>query len=185
MNLVQKVLDGRSLTTRYRDKINLERHEIINNYSKEHSEQEEFYYVYNKRSDNTYGIVCYENGASAKNISIKENQLPKDAEVDCVLKIKNGKFVLDQDTTAIIQEKLTGMINELLQEQAQFLEEQRVEGHVYEFVEKTGNTVWLIDQTNYTGECFEEIDFPCELADKATQGTMFQYANGEYKLVNN
>ena len=52
--LVQKILDGRILTTRYRDEINIQRHDIINNYSKEHSEQGEFYYVYNKRSNNTY-----------------------------------------------------------------------------------------------------------------------------------
>lgn len=183
--LVQKILDGVTLTTRYRDKINLERHEIINNYSKEHPEQGEFYYVYNKRSDNTYGLVSHKNGESGINIGVEESQLPRDAGVDCVLRVKNGKYILDEQATEIIQEKLAEMIKRLLEEQANRLETQRVEGHIYEFVEKSGNTVELTDVTNYTGECFEEIDFPSELLDKATQGTMFQYVNGQYQLVNN
>lgn len=184
-SLVQKILDGRTLTTKYRDKINIQRHEIITNYSKENSKQGKFYYVYSKGSDNTYGIVEHDNGKSGSDIWIKESQLPKGAGVDTVLREENGKVVLDKDATEKIQEELTEMINRLLEEQQSKLESQRVEGHVYEFVEKSGNTVWLTDETNYTGDCFQEINFPSELLDNATKGTRFEYVNGEYKLVNN
>lgn len=180
--LVQKILGERILTTRYRDKINVERREIINNYSKEHWEEGEFYYVYNKRSDNSYGLVNHKNGESGINIGVKESELPKGAGVDSVLKVKNGKWILDKDATEKIQAELTEMINRLLEEQANRMEMQRVEGYLYRFVEKTGDTVWLIDETNYTGECFEEINFPSELSESATEGTMFQYINGEYQL---
>lgn len=182
--LVQKILDGRILTTRYRDEINIQRHDIINNYSKEHSEQGEFYYVYNKRSNNTYGIVSHKNGEDGVNIGIKESQLPEGAGVDSVLREKNGKYTLDEVATEELQEELTEMINRLLDEQENRLEAQRIEGHFYEFVVKSGDIVELIDVTNNTGECFEEIDFPCELLDKATQGTMLQYVNGRYQLQN-
>lgn len=184
-SLVQKILDGRTLTTKYRDKINIQRHDIITNYSKENSEQGEFYYVYSKGADNTYGVVMHKNEESGSDIWIKESQLPKSAGVDSVLRVKNGMFVLDKDATEEIQEELTEMINRLLGEQANKLESQRVEGHIYEFVEKSGNTVELTDVTNNTGECFEEIDFPSELLNKATKGTMFQYVNGEYQLIDN
>lgn len=180
--LVQKILNGRALTTKYRDEINIERHDIINNYSKENSKQGEFYYVYNKRSDNTYGIVSHKNGEAGINIVVKESELPKGAGVDSVLKVKNGKLVLYKDATEKIQKELTEMINKLLEEQASRLEMQRVEGYLYRFVEKTGDTVWLINETNYTGECFEEVDFPNELLESATEGTIFQYINGEYQL---
>ena len=183
--MVQKILDGRTLTTKYRDKINIQRHDIITNYSKENSEQGEFYYVYSKGADNTYGVVMHKNEESGSDIWIKESQLPKGAVVDSVLRVKNGMFVLDKDATEEIQEELIEMINRLLEEQANKLESQRVEGHIYEFIEKAGNTVELTDVTNNTGECFEEIDFPRELSDKATQGTMFQYVNGEYQLIDN
>lgn len=180
--LVQKILGERILTTRYRDKINVERREIINNYSKEHWEEGEFYYVYNKRSDNSYGLVNHKNGDSGINIGAKESELPKGAGVDSVLKVKNGKWILDKEATEEIQAELTEMINRLLEEQTNRMEMQRVEGYLYRFVEKTGDTVWLIDETNYTGECFEEINFPSELSESATEGTMFQYINGEYQL---
>lgn len=182
--LVQKILDGRTLTTPYRDKINIERHNIITNYSKENTEQGEFYYVYSRGDDNTYGVIMHKNEESSSDIWVKESELPKDAGVDSVLRVENGRFVLDKDATEEIQEELAGMINRLLEEQTNTLESQRVEGHNYKFVEKSGDTVELIDETNYTGECFEEIDFPTELANKAIQGDMFQYVNGEYQLVN-
>ena len=181
-SLLQKILDGRTLTTRYRDEINIQRHKIITDYSKENSEQGKFYYVYNKDSDNTYGIVMHKGGDVGESIELQEKQLPKYAGVDSVLRINNGKFVLDKNATEKIQEKLTKMIGELLEEQSNRLEEQRVEGHVYEFVEKSDDTVTLFDVTSYTGECFQEVDFPKELFDKATQGTRFQYVNGEYRL---
>lgn len=65
-SLEERVLDGRKLTTKYRDEIKVQRHEIINNYSKENSEQGELYYVYSKRSDNTYGVVMHKNGETRK-----------------------------------------------------------------------------------------------------------------------
>lgn len=183
--LVQQILNGRTLTARYRDKINIQRYDIINNYSKEHSEQGEFYYVYSKGADNTYGVALHKNGEAGSDIWVKESQLPKGAGVDCVLRVKNGKFVLDKDTTEKLQTELTKMINKLLEEQDNRLEKQRIEGHIYEFAEKAENTVWLIDKTDSTRGCFEEIDFPSELSDEATQGDIFKYVNGEYQLVNN
>lgn len=180
-SLVQNILNGRTLTTKYRDKINVQRHEMINNYSKEHSK--EFYYVYSKRSDNTYGVVRHKNGETGSNIGIKGSELPKGAGVDCVLRAENGKFVLDKDATKEIQQELTEMINKLLEEQENRLKEQRVEGHIYEFVEKSGNAVLLTDVTKDTRECFEEINFPSELLKGVKQGDKFQYINGEYKNI--
>lgn len=173
----------KTLTARYRDEINVERHEIVNKYSKENSPQEELYYIYSKNSDNTYGIVMHKNGETGRDICVKESQLPKGAGVDSVLRIKNGKFVLDKNATEKIQEQLSEMKNRLLKEQDNRLNAQRIEGHIYKFVEKSGSSAWLIDQTNYTGEVFQEIDFPSELLDKATQGDFFQYVNGKYQLV--
>lgn len=181
-SLVEKVLNGSILTTRYRDKINVQKHEIITNYSKENSEQGEFYYVYRKDTDNNYGVVMHKNQECGSDIWIKESQLPKDAGVDSVLRVKNGKFILDKEATEKLQTEITEMINNLLEEQNNRLKSLRKEGHLYEFVEKSGNTVWLIDETDNTEGCFQEIEFPSELLDKATKGTVFQYINGEYKL---
>lgn len=182
---VQIALDGKTLTTSSRDEINLQRSDIVNNYSIEKSKQEELYYVYSKNSDNTYGVVMHKDGNIGNDIWVKESELPKDAGVDTVLRLGNGKYVLDKEATAEIQEELVDMINKVLKEQENKLENYRVEGHIYNFVEKTGDSVWLVDETENTGDCFEEIDFPSELSDMATQGSCFRFANGEYELVNN
>lgn len=182
-SLVQKILEGRTLTTKYRDKINVQRHELINNYSKENSEQGEFYYVYSKRTNNTYGLVSHKNGETGNNIAIEETKLPKGAGVDCVLRLENRKFILDKEATQEIQAKLTDMINSLLEEQNNTLKAKRIEGHIYEFVEKSGNTVWLNDETLNNGECFQEIIFPNELSQNAKKGDKFKFENGEYKEI--
>jgi len=182
-SLVQTILDGRTLTTRYRDKINMERHDIVKEYSKEHEEEGEFFYVYNKRSDNSYGLVGHKKGEDGNNIGVKESELPEGAGVDCVLRLKNGEFELDKVATEEIQEELTEMINRLLEEQERTLEEKRIEGHVYEFVEEATNMVVLTDVTSDTGECFEEINFPRELLSLARDGSMFKYESGEYEVL--
>lgn len=181
-SLVEKILNERTLTTRYRDKINIERQNIINDYSKKHGE---IYYIYNKRADNNYGIVSHKNGEANLDIWIKESKLPKGAGLDSVLREENGKFVLDKNATMEIKQELTEMINELLKEQEYRLNDFRVEGHIYEFVEKSGDTVLLNDVTIDTGECFEEIDFSKDVFCDAKQGDKFQYVNGEYqKYIN-
>ena len=77
---------------------------------------------------------------------------------------------------------MTEMINSLLKEQNEMLEAQRIEGHLYEFVEEGKNKVWLIDITLDNGECIEEFDFPEEILESAKPGDVFQYVNGEYKI---
>lgn len=183
--LVQKILNGRTLTTKYRDEINIQRHDIISKYSMEKSGQEELYYVYNKGSDNTYGIVMHKDGKSGNDIWIKESELPAGAGIDSVLREKNGKYVLDEVATKELQEEIEEMIERLLKEQEIELKEQRVEGHFYEFVEKSGDTVLLTDKTKNDGNCFEEVDFPSVALDNAREGSVFQYINGEYQLCSN
>lgn len=182
-SLIEKILDGRSLSTKYRDKINIQRVDIVTKYSKENSEQGEFYYVYSRGSDNTYGIVMHKDAESGTDIWIKESQLPQGAGIDSVLRVKNGKYVLDKEATKEIQEKITEMINKLLEEQNNELNTQRVDGHLYEFVEQGIDKVWLIDMTDYTGDCIEEFNFPKEELENAKEGDVFQYINGEYKKM--
>lgn len=183
--MIEKMLNGRKLTTKYRDEINIQRHDIISNYSKRESGQEELYYVYSKSSDNTYGIVTHKDGKSGPDMWIKENELPAGAGVDSVLREKSGKYVLDEVATEELQSEIAQMIDKLLAQQDKELKEQRVEGHFYEFVEKSGDTVLLIDTTKNDGNCFEEIDFPSDALNTATEGSTFQYINGEYKSCTN
>lgn len=179
--LLEKILDGRTLTAKYRDEINVQRCDIITNYSIQNSEKGEFYYVYSKGEDNRYGLVMHKNEKSGSDIWIDESELPEGAGVDCVLRQKNEKFVLDKESTFDIQKRLSNMMKGLINEQDFNLEKYRVEGHIYEVLGKTDNTVELIDLTANTGECFEEVDFPKEFFECEKYGKTFQYVDGKYK----
>lgn len=181
ITLVDKILNGRKLTASYRDKINIEKGNLISNYSKETSDKGDLYYIYSKNSNNTYNIGKEKNGNYEGDIEMTEKELPIGAGVDSILREKNGRYLLDEKATEEVQEELTELINRLLEEQDRTLNEQRVDGHLYEFVEKSGDSAWLIDKTNYTGDCFEEVDFPREALDEAKEGEIFQYINGQYQ----
>lgn len=57
----------------------------------------------------------------------------------------------------------------------------RIENHLYMVEEDRNGKVFLTDITNgKAGLVFEEKDFPQKLINQATEGTVFQYKNGEY-----
>ena len=179
MSLVQNKLKENTLTTKYRDEINIQKSNIISNYSK----NKEMYYIYNKSSDDMYGIVEYINGKSSEDIWVEAEKIPKEAKVDTVLKKEDNQFVVDKIATKELQEKIIEMINNLIEQQEKELEEKRIEGHLYEFVEKTGDTIWLIDKNNINGNCFEEIKFRKDTFENAKEGNIYQYVNGEYIFI--
>ena len=181
--LIEKMLAGKNLTSKYRDKINVEKINILRNCAEETIHKGEMYYIYSKSSDKSYNLGIYsKNKSDEKDIEIDEGKLPKEAGVNSVLRMENEKFILDENTTKDVESKMTEMINALLKEQNEMLEAQRIEGHLYEFVEEGKNKVWLIDITLDNGECIEEFDFPEEILESAKPGDVFQYVNGEYKI---
>ena len=179
MSLVQNKLKENTLTTKYRDEINIQKSNIISNYSK----NKEMYYIYNKSSDDMYGIVEYINGKSSEDIWVEAEKIPKEAKVDTVLKKGDNQFIVDKIATKELKEKIIEMINNLIEQQEKELEEKRIEGHLYEFVEKTGDTIWLIDKNNINGNCFEEIKFRKDTFENAKEGNIYQYVNGEYIFI--
>lgn len=179
MSLVQNKLKENTLTTKYRDEINIQKSNIISNYSK----NKEMYYIYNKSSDDMYGIVEYINEKSSEDIWVEAEKIPKEAKVDTVLKKEDNQFIVDKIATKELQEKIIEMINNLIEQQEKELEEKRIEGHLYEFVEKTGDTIWLIDKNNINGNCFEEIKFRKDTFENAKEGNIYQYVNGEYIFI--
>lgn len=181
ITLVDKMLNGRKLTASYRDKINIEKGNIISNYSKKTSDKGDLYYIYSRNLNNTYNVGIEKDGIYQGDIEVEEEELPMGAGVDSILRVKNGRYLIDEKATEVVQEELIELINRLLEEQDKTLKEQRVEKHLYEFVERSGDSAWLINKTNYTGDCFEEIDFQKEALNKAKEGDIFEYVNGQYQ----
>lgn len=80
-------------------------------------------------------------------------------------------------------EEINTMIKEKIEEQNQYLDSRRIEGHTYEVGEKYAGRIWLYDLDNITGggtEGLEEIEFPKDLYEVAQEGNLFVYENDEY-----
>ena len=186
VSILEQVQKSEKVTVMYRDKINIERNKILNNYAKENKDKGVLYYIYNKvqDTDNYLLSICEENKSNVV-IEVNEKKLPKGISVDTVLRQENGKYIVDTRATFIVRKQIEKMVNKLLKEQEQYLQSNRVEGHIYEVGEVERDRVWLYDITknDVNGiEAFEEIQFPLELINKVTEGTKVIYRNGNYEI---
>ena len=168
------------LTTIYRDKMNIEKMRILNDYANKTIQNGTMYYIYSKNSEN-YNLYICEEGKSHEIINSSQSELPDGATIGSILRKQNGVYILDNEATEIISKQLTQILEQLLQEQNLELNRHRIEGHEYEFVECLGDVVCLTDITINDGECFEEIDFPMELIKETGEGLIFKYVNGKYQ----
>lgn len=101
-----------------------------------------------------------------------------------VLRKQGMEFVLDKDGTKSVGKEINTMIKEKIEEQHEFLNSKRVEGHIYEVGEKYSGRIWLYDLDNVVGggiEAIEEIEFPKDLYQDAKEGDLFIYQNGKYE----
>ena len=182
MNCLVGYYNENKITTKYRDKMLIERSNILNNYAKEALDKGEMYYIYNKNSkmENGYNLCICEEGKSHTVIEESIENLPNEATIGSVLRKIGNSYILDEEATNKINEEINDMKDRLLDEQTEFLKSKRVEGHVYEMSENDGDRAWLFDITIDSNEAVEEINFPIELLDNSKEGDLFIYKNGEY-----
>lgn len=186
ISLLQEVQDANKVTTTYRDKMLIERSNILNDYAKATFEKGTMYFVYSKNSskDNAYNLCICENGMNSKVITVEEFQLPKNAGVDSILRLDNGKYILDERATEDIYSQMSVMTQRLLDEQTNELVQRRIEGNVYEVVEVSGDMVSIMNTTKNDGYCFEEICISNDVLSELCAGDSIQYLNGQYCRYN-
>lgn len=178
-SILDKFQTENDITVEYRDKMTLERNNILQNYAENTNEKGEMYYIYDKANGNYLVSVC-ELGKASEVIKLSENELPENAGIDSVLRNENGKYVLDDVGSNCVKDQMIDKFNELLNEQTEIMKEHRIEGHVYEFVESSDKSVWLIDNDANNGKIFEEFSSQNNLFDNAKEGDLYKYINGEY-----
>lgn len=186
VSILDQVQNSEKVTVMYRDKMYIERNNILNNYAKENEDKGDMYYIYSKEqdTDNYLLSICEENKS---NIVIEANkeELPEGVSVDTVLRQENSKYIVDTRATFCVRKQIQEMVNKLIKEQEKYLQSNRLEGHVYEVGEIESDRVWLYDITknDLNGiEAFEEIEFPLEFINKVTEGAKVIYRNGRYEI---
>lgn len=181
--LINPTHNENKIITEFRDKMYIERSEILNDYAKQTSNRGEMYYIYDKNSklQDGYNLCICKEENSHTIIEGNSNILPKGATIGSVLRKFEGNYILDNEATKDISERIEKMKDELLEKQTEFLNSKRVEGHIYEVSENGNDRVWIFDITNNSDEALEEISFSKELLQDAKVGDLFVYENGEYK----
>lgn len=175
-------IGGEKVTAKFKDEMVVERANILQNYAKENGEM---YYIYgNSTQEDAYNLTPCDENKSHQVITMKTEELPKEAELGSVLRKTEDVFELDPSATKEVAKEINDMIEEKLEEQEQYLESKRIEGHVYEVGEKQDGRIWLYDLNNSAGggtEGIEEIQFPDELYEAAEEGDLFVYKDGKYQ----
>lgn len=186
IGILEKIQSERNTSIANKNRMNIIMDDILMQYANNTINSGDLYFVAGKSSkiENTYIVYKYENGKdSIINISAKE--LPQNAGINSVLRVKNGQYVFDEKATNDLIKKITQMANDLLDKQNKTLNEYRKEGHLYMVTEKINDSVFLWDTTDKPDKEIEEVDFPKELKDKATEGTVFIYTGGKYEFFSN
>lgn len=184
--LVNPAHNENKIIAKYRDTMYIKRAQILNNYAKQSKDKGTMYYIYDKNSKMADGYnlyVCEEKYSHAV-IEKSKNDLPEGAKIGSVLRHTESGFIIDEDATNEILQKINQMKSKLIEEQTKYLESKRIEGHIYEMPEKSSDRAWLYDITNENSngiEEIEEINFPKELLQNATEGDLFIYENGKYQ----
>ena len=184
--LINPTHNGSKIIAKYRDKMLIERSNILNNYAKQTLDKGKMYYIYDKNSkmSDGYNLCICEEENSHTVIEKSKDELPTGAKIGSVLREQGEGYFIDKEATEEISQDIYNMKSEVLKEQNQFLESKRIEGHIYEMGENDGDRAWLYDVTNGNSngiEGVEEIDFPIELLNDGKEGDLFIYKNGEYQ----
>ncbi|MBO4816550.1 MAG: hypothetical protein J5507_06685 [Clostridia bacterium] len=180
LGILEKIQSENKVSIGTRNKMEAKMEAVLKEYSKETSEKGELFYIVEK-IDNEFVVYKY-NDLDENVLKIKEDELPENTLVNSALRFKDNEYILDEEASCELQTRITTMANELLDQQNKLLEDYRKEGHLYEVRENINGSVFLHDITDNPSFEVEEVDFPEELLNKAIEGTIFEYIEGEYKL---
>lgn len=185
LGILEKIQSDNKVSIGTKNLMEAKMDEILKEYAKETINNGDLYFIVEKsKKDGTYVTYKYESEIDSV-IKILEEELPENAGVNSALRIEGEKYILDEAATIEVENRIISMANELLDEQNKVLEEYRKEGHLYRVSENINNCIFLWDITDEPKIEVEEVDFPEELISKATEGAIFEYINGTYKLKEN
>lgn len=185
IGILEKIQSENKVSIGTKNQMELKMDEILKDYAKETAEKGDLYFIVEKsKTDKTYTIYKYEMDDDSV-LKILQDELPQNAGVNTALRTMNGKYIIDEEATKELENKINNMANELLEEQNKILNEYRKEGHLYRVSENINNCIFLWDITDESKMEVEEVDFPEDLLGKATEGAIFEYLDGSYKLKEN
>lgn len=174
------------IISKYRNEMLVQRSNILQNYAQDTKEKGEMFYIYNISTNqkNTYNLSYCDINRSHEVLTKSIEELPAGSNLGSILRKKGENFIIDIESTKEVGKEINSMIKEKIEEQREYLNSKRIDGHIYEVGEKYSGRVWLYDLNDISGggiEGIEEIEFPKDLYQNAKEGDLFVYEKGEYK----
>lgn len=185
LGFLEQLKNNSNISIVSENKILKEQNEILKDYANNTREKNTMYFVSNKsKVDDKYTIFKYDNNKEST-IKLEQKELPLESGINCILREKNGKYVLDKEGTEYVKNEFIQMAKKVLEEQNTKLKDFRKEGHLYMVEEDRNGRVYLLDLNSKSNYVLEEVDFPKELISKATEGAVFKYEKGTYVFYSN
>lgn len=189
--IIEDIVSHNKLTTSSENSIRIKLNDIILNYAQKKFNNDSMFFVKDSRksywsnnkkhfNNDVYTVLEITN-RKIEELEIDKKDMPLNINVNDVLKLENGKYLLDDISTKELQKEILDMANEIINNQNFNLEKHRKEGHLYMVTEELGHSRFLWDLTNAPKNEFEEIDFPQDLLNMVTEGTVLKYTNGKYE----
>ena len=193
--IIDNILSENKLTTGNANSIRWKLGDVILEYSNENFNNNSMYFIKDNKktywlnnkenyNNDVYTVLRVENN-KIEEIEINKDDIKKDIGVNDVFTIENNEYVIDNNATKEIQEKITNMSKEIIDKQNMNLEKHRKEGHFYMVSEELGNNRFLKDLTDDAKVEFEEVSIPSDLLEKATEGAVLKFINGNYEFFSN
>lgn len=183
LDIVSKITSERKTSLASENSIMKARDEILKDYAKNTTEKGDLYFIFNKiKGTDDYRII--QMGVNTdKTIKVNSDELPKESQLNQVIRLKDGKFEIDKEGTKNVLNEIYEKAEEILDRQDKALEEYRKEGHIYLVTEDANSRIFLWDSTSKPDIELEEVEFPEKLLNEAKEGSKFIYKNGEYEKV--
>ena len=183
VDIVTQIASNNKLSMASENEISKIRAEVLNEYANITKNEGALYFIFNKvNGEEKYRVWKIEDNKCTQNEMNKED-LPSDAVVNSVMRLKEGKLVVDKEATENVLDEIKEQANKIIEEQNQKIENYKKEGHTYLVTEDINGRIFLWDSTEKPKYEIEDVYFPENLKDKAKEGNSFLYQNGTYTHV--
>lgn len=182
IDIVSKIISSHKVTLATENSIYLVREQAIKNYAAQTTNLSPLYYVYNKvKNTDRYRVLKIENETDSM-LEVEKSALPQDASINSAMRQDNSTFVLDKTATESINSSIEDEASKLIEKQNEKINSYKKDGHIYLVTEDINGRIFLYDTTSKPKFEIEEVNFPKELLNLATEGRKFVYKDGTYKL---
>lgn len=183
LDIVSEITTARTTSLSSENSIMKARDEILREYAKNTTDKGDLYFIFNKIKDSDDYRVIQMGKDIDTTLKVNVNELPEGSGLNQVMRLKDGKFELDEIGTENVLNKIYKKAEEILDRQDRELQEYRKEGHIYVVTEDINNRIFLWDTTSKPDFEIEEVNFPRQLLNEAKEGNKFIYKNGEYERI--